>query len=116
MKQKLHLFLFISIMMCILLFLQKITGLKIHAMISLIFTILIIIHMIKHFKKIKHRTLSICIIDCLLIIFLIGLFISGKMVMHNDTILLVLAHKLCALLFVLSMIVHCLQHKNFFIK
>lgn len=103
----------ITLILCVLLFLQRLTGGIWHAVLGIILIIISIVHLCRQNAKLKHRTRAIQIIDWALIALLAILFITG-MLLHpmHGVLALKIIHKLSAVLFVLGIIAHMIQHKK----
>lgn len=103
----------ITLALCILLFLQRITGGIWHTVFGILLIIAAVIHLCRQNAKLKHRARSIQIIDWALIALLAILFLSG-LLLHplNGIPALKIIHKLSAVLFVLGVTAHVIQHRK----
>lgn len=108
------LFLTLTILaLCVLLFLERLTGGIWHAVLGILLLIVATVHLCRQNAKLKHRTRSIQVIDWALIALLAILFLTG-LLLHplHDILALKIIHKLSAVLFVLGVIAHIVQHKK----
>lgn len=108
--------LFLAIIMlalCVLLFLQRLTGGVWHAVLGILLVIVATIHLCKQNAKLKYRSRAIQVIDWALIALLAILLVSG-LLLHplHEVLALKLVHKLSAVLFVIGVIAHIVQHKK----
>lgn len=103
----------ITLGLCVLLFLQRLTGDIVHSVLGIILVIAATVHLCRQNVKMKYRSRSIQIIDWILIALLAILFISG-MLLHpmHEVLALKIVHKISAVLFVLGIIAHMVQHKR----
>lgn len=101
----------ITLVLCVLLFLQRLTGGIWHAVLGIALIILMIVHLCRENAKLKYRKAAVRIIDWALIVLLAVLFISG-ILLHplQDVLALKIIHKLSAVLFVLGILAHMVQH------
>lgn len=103
----------ILLALCVLLFLERLTGGIWHAVFGILLTIVATVHLCRQNAKLKYRTRSIQVIDWALIALLAILFLTGFL-LHplHDVLALKILHKLSAVLFVLGVIAHILQHRK----
>lgn len=103
----------ITLVLCILLFLQRLTGGVWHAVFGILLIVIAAVHLYRQNPKLKYRARSIQIIDRILIALLAILLITGILLhpLHQVLVLKIL-HKLSAVLFVFGVIVHIIQHKR----
>lgn len=103
----------ITLALCILLFLQRLTGGIWHAVLGTALIIAATVHLCKQNVKLKHRPRSVQVIDWALIAILAILFLTG-ILLHplHEMLILKIIHKLSAVLFVLGVIAHIIQHKK----
>lgn len=99
--------------LCVLLFGVKLTGPLWHAAFGVMLVIINVSHVCIQFEKMKYRDKKIQLVDGVLMAALLGMFVTG-MLMHplNGILAVKILHKLTALLFILSMIAHGLQHRK----
>lgn len=102
----------ITFALCVLLFLQRLTGEIWHAVLGVLLIIVATVHLCKQNAKLKHRKRSIQIVDWVLIAILAILFLTG-ILLHSlhEMLALKIIHKISAVLLVLGIIVHMVQHK-----
>ena len=102
-----------NVVLCVLLFGVKLTGPLWHAALGVMLVIINVSHMCIQFKKLRYRDKKIQIVDGVRMAALLGMFVTG-MLMHplNGMLAVKILHKLTALLFILSMIAHGLQHRK----
>lgn len=113
MKKKEKLFMAVALLFCVLLFLQRLTGEIGHAVFGILLTILVIVHMCRQITKMKHKKMSVQIADWVLMAALAVLFLTG-MLLHplQGMLIIKILHKLAAVIFVLVILVHILQHRK----
>lgn len=113
---------FLSIMillLCVLLFLQRLTGEIWHAILGILLILAAAIHILsanmycRQNMERKHSTYSIRITDWVLPSLLTVLCLTGMLLhpLHGVPVLKIL-HKLSAILFVPGLIAHIVQHKR----
>lgn len=104
---------FTTLALCVLLFLQRLTGGIWHAIFGILLIVVSMVHLCRQNRKLKHRTRAIQIIDWILIVLLAVLLITGLLLHPLQGVLaLKIVHKLSAVLFVLAIIAHMVQHKK----
>lgn len=112
-KRNKKLFWVVTLVLCVLLFLERMTGEMIHAVLGVILIVICAIHMNKRFAIRKHRKAAIQAVDWVLAVSLAVLFVTGLLIHPLHGILFIkILHKLSAVLFVLGIIVHLVQHRN----
>lgn len=111
-KTRDRLFMAISFVLCVLLFAVKWTGGVWHAVFGILLTVLMVGHMCKQYVKMKYRKTSVQAVDQVMMAALIVMFGTG-MLIHplQDVFLILMLHKLSAIVFVLATIGHVLQHR-----
>lgn len=112
-SKKERLFMIITLILCVLLFLQRLTGEIWHAVLGLLLIIAMVVHMCRQMVKMKYKKNVIQAVDWMLIGSLAVLFLTG-MLLHplQGMLVLKILHKLAAVLFVLGIIVHMVQHRK----
>lgn len=103
----------ITLVLCVLLFLQRLTGEVWHAIFGILLIVVSAVHLFRQNAKLKHRTRAIQIIDRMLMALLAILLLTG-ILLHplHGALALKIIHKLSAVLFVLGIIAHMVQHKK----
>lgn len=102
-----------SIILCILLFLQPLTGDILHAIFGVLLLILILVHIGRNRKKIKYKKKSVQVVDWMIIIALIILIVSGVLLHPMRGLLaLKIAHRLSAVIFLITLIIHGVQNRK----
>lgn len=103
----------ITLALCVLLFLQRLTGGIWHAILGMLLIIVAAVHLCRQNAKLKYRALSIQIIDWALIA-LSAILLSTGILLHplHEVMMLKITHKLSAVLFVIGIIIHLVQHKR----
>ena len=102
---------FITLILCIVLFAIKATGPVIHIVAGVMLTVVSVSHLWSRIRRMRYMKLSWTIVDIVLIASLMAMFGSG-MILHllRELFVVKIAHKLSSLLFVIVLIVHCIQH------
>ncbi|MGN0250299.1 MAG: hypothetical protein ACI4EH_02880 [Oliverpabstia sp.] len=110
-KRKSKLFMIIASVLCVLLFLQRLTGGILHAVFGMVLLVMMVVHLCSQKEKLKHKRTSIQAVDWLMIATLTVLIITGVL-LHPlaDVIFLKILHKLASVLLVLGILGHILQH------
>lgn len=113
MKRKEKIFMAVTLVFCVLLFLQRLTGEIGHAVLGILLMILVIVHMCRQITKMKHKKMSVQMADWVLMVALAVLFLTG-MLLHplQGALIIKLLHKLAAVIFVLGILVHIAQHRK----
>lgn len=112
-KKKEMLFVVITMLLCLALFLQRITGGIWHAILGVLFMIMIIVHICRQIGKLKYMNSFVRLVDWMLMIDLAVVFLSG-MLLHplQGVAVIKILHKLSSVLLLAGMIVHVVQHKK----
>lgn len=110
-KKKEWLLLGVTLVICILLFCERLTGQIVHAVLGVALIAVLAVHIGKQSKKLKYRKASVRWLDMALMAILAVLFVSG-MLAHplHDVLAVKIIHKLAAVLFVLGIIAHVVQY------
>lgn len=113
MKKKEKLFMAVTLALCVLLFLQGLTGEIGHAVFGILLSILVIVHMCRQITKMKYKKMPVQIADWVLMAALAVLFLTG-MLLHplQGALIIKILHKLAAVIFVLGIFVHIAQHRK----
>lgn len=110
---KKNMFMAITLVLCVLLFLQPLTGEIFHAVLGVFFLIVVGGHVCMKFGKMKYKKRSIQVVDWVIMIALVVLAVSGILIHPLGGMLAVkILHKLSAVIFVLGMIVHMIQYRK----
>lgn len=99
--------------LCILLFLQRVTGEIWHTILGILLIIAASVHLCRQNAKMKYKKHSIRLIDWALIAFLAILLLTG-ILLHplHEMVILKIIHKLSAAFLVIGIIIHMVQHKK----
>lgn len=102
-----------GILLCLLLFLQPLTGDILHAVFGMLLFILALVHTCKNMKKLPHKKKSARTVDWLILVSLAVLVLSGILLhpLHDMTALKIL-HKLSAVVFVIGAVIHAVQNRK----
>lgn len=101
-----------ALILCILLFAERLTGGIWHALLGLALLVLSGGHIWVHRKKMKYREMMIKVIDWFEIIMLILLIVTGILLHPLQGVMFVkIVHKLAAVLFLIGMLWHMWQHR-----
>ncbi|MDD6057778.1 MAG: hypothetical protein PUB98_05920 [Clostridiales bacterium] len=111
-EKRKKLFVGITLAFCLLLFGKRLTGEIFHAILGILFTGMMVLHAQKRAGKRKQKR-SVQVVDGVSLLALAVVFFSG-MLLHplQGTIGLLILHKLSAVVFVLAMLAHVLQHRQ----
>lgn len=99
--------------LCILLFLQRVTGGIWHTILGILLIIVATVHLCRQNAKMKYKKLSIRLIDWTLTALLVILLLTGILLhpLHGMLILKII-HRLSAVFLVIGIIIHMVQHKK----
>lgn len=112
-KRKEILFILVTVVLCVLLFVQRLTGEIWHAVFGVVLTVMIAAHVYLQRGKMKYKKLSVRLLDYVLFAALFILLLTGILAHPLQGVLAVkILHKLAALIFVLGLIGHALQHRE----
>lgn len=111
-KKKERLFLVITLILCVLLLAERMTGVIFHAVLGMAMTIMVIVHVCRQGAKWRYRKTAIRVLDGVLVAASAVLLLTGILAHPMQGVLIVkVLHKLAAVMFVLGVIVHAIQHK-----
>ncbi|MGN0154695.1 MAG: hypothetical protein ACI4A3_09600 [Lachnospiraceae bacterium] len=103
----------ITLVLCILLFGKRLTGDIWHAVLGMVFMILIAVHVGRHIVKMKYNKRFIRLVDWILMASTVILLLTGILLHPMQGVLLIkILHKISAVLFVLGIILHMVQHRE----
>lgn len=112
-SKKASLFMIITLVLCVLLFLQCLTGEICHAVLGVLLIIIMVVHMCRQIVKMKYNKNSIRVVDWVLMVSLAVLFLTGILLHPLQGIsALKILHELAAVFFLLGIIVHMVQHRK----
>lgn len=112
-KNKERIFLVLTLILCALLFAERLTGEICHAVIGVLLVVVVGGHMCAQMAKMQYQKKSVRLMDQILIAALLILFVTG-ILMHplQGILVLKILHKLSAVVFVLGIIGHIIQHRR----
>lgn len=111
MKRNEKLLMVITLVLCILLFAQRLTGDILHAVFGVLLAVIVGRHTYLEFRKMKYKKSAVRIVDCVLLAALAVLIVTGILLHPLQGVLAVkILHKLSAVVFVLGLIAHVVQH------
>lgn len=112
-EKKRKLFVLMTLVLCLLLLLERLTGEICHVILGVILMTMILVHVRREIGKLKGKKLPIRLVDWGLFGVLATVFLTGMMLHPLQGVLLIkVLHKLSSVLLVLGMIVHVVQHKK----
>lgn len=107
-----NIFMSIVILLCILLFGVKLTGGIWHVVFGVMLLVLCVSHTCRHFAKMKYQGKKVRITDEVQMAALAVMFLTGMLLHPTGGLFAVkMLHRLSAVVFVLSMLGHIVQHK-----
>lgn len=111
MKKNAKIFMIITLLLCVVLFLEKLTGPAIHVLAGILFFVLSVRHYCLKAIQMKKMKRSIQVVHIALVLLLILMFVSG-MLIHpfGGAIWIKCVHKLSGVLFVAGILAHVIQH------
>lgn len=112
-KKKEMLFGIITLMLCVLLFFQRLTGAICHGVLGMVLVVMIVVHVCRQIGKLKYMKGSVQLVDKMLLTALAVTALSG-ILLHplQEMLAIVILHKLSSILFVVATIVHVVQHRK----
>lgn len=112
-KTREKIFMVVTVILCVLLFAERLTGEIWHAVIGVLLIVMLVGHMLKQKPKMEYQKSTVRILDQVLLGALIVLFVTG-MLLHplQGALALKILHKLAAVVFVLGIIGHIVQHRT----
>lgn len=111
MKKKQKIFMVILLAMLVLLFMERLTGEIVHAVLGLALVILVAVHMYRLRETWKHRSMAVRVTDIVLLVLMVLLVLTGILAHPmRDVMAVKILHKLSAVLFVIGVIAHIVQH------
>lgn len=112
-KRKEKLFWVITLVLCVLLFIKRVTGEVLHSVLGLVLLIMVVVHVYRQIAKLNHRKVSIRCVDWILMVALAVVIVTGVL-LHplQGMLVLKILHKLSAVIFVIGVIAHMVQHKE----
>lgn len=99
---------------CLLLFLQRLTGMGIHAVLGIAVPVVSILHTVKFRKVWKTRTRAQKIWEIVMWAGLAVAFLSGLLMKPFGGFAMVMIHKLSSVVFVAGLIAHVMEHIHLF--
>ena len=95
-----------------LLFCKRLTGEVCHAILGMLLAGMSVVHVWRHIGKLKFKKRSVQIADWVMLIALAIVFFSG-ILLHplQGTVMILMLHKVSAVILVLGMIAHVVQHR-----
>lgn len=105
-----RLFAGITFVVCLLLFCKRLTGEGCHAILGMLLMSISAVHVWRHIGKLKYKRRSVQITDWVMLVSLVTALFSG-ILLHvlQDTVMLLILHKVSAVLLGIGMIVHVIQ-------
>ncbi len=111
-KKKDTVFLLITLVLCVVLFLVKMTGLAVHMVAGCMLLIVVVKHVCKNMLKMQYMPKKIKVVDMALLISILTLFVTGMLAhMWSGMIVIKVIHGLSGIVFCVGVIVHTVQHK-----
>lgn len=112
-KTREKLFMAVTLLLCVLLFLEHFTGEIWHAVFGVLLIVLMVGHLCRQMIKLRYQKKAVRIVDEVLLGSLAVLFVTG-MLLHplQGMLVIKLVHKLAAIVFVLGIIGHIVQHQK----
>lgn len=112
-KIKDNLFIILTLLLCILLLANRLTGDICHAVLGIVLMILIAAHIGRKITKRKHKKPYIRLVDWVLMAVTAILFLTGILLHPLQGVLIIkILHKLSSVLFILGIILHMVQHRK----
>lgn len=111
-KKKDAIFLIITLILCVVLFLVKLTGLAVHMVAGCLLLIVVVKHVCKNMLKMQYMPKKIKAVDMMLLISILVLFVSGMLAhMWSSIVVIKIIHGLSGIVFFVGVIIHAMQHK-----
>lgn len=110
-KKNEKLLMIMTLVLCVLLFAQRLTGGILHAVFGVLLAVIMGIHMWRQSGKMKYRKTAVCAVDWILAAAIAVVILTGILLHPLQNILAIkIIHKLSAVVFVLGGSVHMVQH------
>lgn len=107
------LFMAVALILCVLLFLEHLTGPIWHVVFGILLIIMTVGHLCRQMVKLRYQKPSVRLVDQVLLVSLTVLFVTGMLLHPLQGVLVVkILHKLAAIVFVLGIIGHVVQHRT----
>ncbi len=102
----------VVLVLCGVLFAERLTGEIRHAVLGMFLIGVAAVHICRHYAKTKYQKSGIQLVNQVMLSALLVLFVTG-MLLHplQGVLVLKLLHKLSAVLLILGMIGHVIQHR-----
>ena len=112
-ERKEKLFAVITLALCLLLFLERLTGEICHVVLGMCLVIMTLVHVCRQIGKLKYKKTSVQLADWGIFAALAVLLFTG-MLLHplQDMLLIKMLHKLSAVFLTSGIIVHVVQHRK----
>lgn len=111
MKKSERLLMIITLVLCVLLFAERLTGGILHAVCGILLAVIVGRHTYVEFRKMKYKKSAVRVVDWVLVAALAVLIVTGILLHPLQGVLAVkILHKLAAVVFVLGLIAHVVQH------
>ena len=110
-KKQMIIFSTAVILLCVILFMERLTGPLVHVLCGVLLCICSIKHILFKIVRIKHMPSMVKLTDEIILVSLVIVAVSG-MLMHplSGAFWLALIHKLSGMVFFLGVIMHIVQH------
>lgn len=110
-KKQMIIFTVAVILLCAILFMERLTGPLVHVLCGVLLCICSIKHILFKIVRIKHMQPMVKLTDEVILVSLITVAVSG-MLMHpfNSALWIAIIHKLSGMIFFLGVIMHIVQH------
>lgn len=104
----------ITSLLCLLLFCKRLTGEVCHVILGMLLSIMIVVHVGRHMRKLKYKKTSVQMVDRMLFFAFTVVFVSG-ILLHplQGAFLILILHKISSVVLVLGTIAHVLQKLSF---
>lgn len=111
-REKGKLFGIVILLLCMLLFLHRLTGAVCHVVLGMLLVVMIVVHVCRQICKLKYKSRAIQLVDKVLLLALAVTIVSGILLHPLQGVLAIkILHKLSSLLLVGGTIMHVVQHK-----
>lgn len=112
-EKKEKLFTIITLMLCLILFLERLTGEICHVVFGMLLLVMTLVHVCRRICKLKHKRMSVKVVDWIMMAAFAVVILSGMLLHPLQGVLAVkVIHKLFSVFLVVGIIVHVIQHKK----
>ena len=112
-NRKKELFTVLTMALCLLLFLQRLTGEICHAILGLFLIGIMAVHLYRQHEKLMYQKVPVQLVDWMILADLAVVLLSG-ILLHplREAVVFQIIHKVSSVILVIGVLVHILQHRR----